>query len=69
MGLIQESLVKKLALWNTIARNVSMFGLLKPVWEDSRLTLSLRIRKGEWSLADAFESFVNKAMITVYKDH
>ena len=37
--------------------------------EDSRLTLSLRIRKGEWRLADAFESFVNKAMITVYKNH
>ena len=67
--LMLEWLVKKHALWNTIARNVSMFGLLKPVWEDSRLTLSLRIRKGEWRLADAFESFVNKAMITVYKDH
>ena len=67
--LMLEWLVKKHALWNTIARNVYMFGLLNPVLEDSRLTPSLRIRKGEWRLVDAFESFVNKAMITVYKDH
>jgi len=67
--LMLEWLVKKQSLLNTIARDVSMFGLLNPVWEDSRLTLSLRIRKGEWCLADAFESFVNKAMITVCKRH
>lgn len=59
--------VKKLLLWNTIVRNVFMFGLLKPVSEGSRSIPFFMIRKKEWRLADAFENFVNKAMIIVYK--
>ena len=72
--IIQEGLDARMAGQKTCPLEYNcpqciMFGLLKPVWEDSRLTLSLRIRKGEWRLADASESFVNKAMITIYKNH
>ena len=47
MELIREQQGKKHALWNTIALNVFMFGLLKAVQEDFRWTLSFKIRKEE----------------------
>jgi len=43
-----ESLGKKHSLWNTIARNVSMFGLLNRVCKNFLWTLFFMTRKKGW---------------------